>query len=269
LKRKLSVNAGELAYTDQGEGNALILLHGFCGSSAYWDRIVPALSRHYRVIVADLRGHGESSEPVGEVQSMEAFADDAAALIREVSAVPAVVFGHSLGGYISLAVAERYPELLAGFALIHSTAHPDPDEARLNRNKSIEAIKQKGIETFVDGLVPKLFAAAHQETMGTLINEAKAAGSRTSPQGAIAALGGMRDRPDRNSVLSGTTLPVLIVAGDNDSVVPPERAFSVSGSHIRQFTLKQAGHMGMYEAPERLGEEMLRFAKEVYGETHQ
>ncbi|CAG7657416.1 alpha/beta fold hydrolase [Paenibacillus allorhizosphaerae] len=253
------INGGMIAYSDQGEGVPVVLLHGFCGSSAYWDEVVPLLAQGCRVIVPDLRGHGGSSARAEQQYSMDDFADDTAALLDALDTGRVVLLGHSLGGYATLAFAEKYPDKLLGFGLIHSTAFPDDEKGKEGRLKSQQTIKQQGLPTFLDGLIPKLFAPAHVETMPEAVRKAKDIGLGTNPEGAVATLEGMRTRPDRNHVLSAAAVPVLLVAGTADQIIPLERAFSVSGERIEQKRIDGAGHMSMMEAPGELTKIILDF----------
>ncbi|PZE20434.1 alpha/beta fold hydrolase [Paenibacillus xerothermodurans] len=255
-------NGARLAYKAHGEGQAVVLLHGFCGSSAYWEQVLPLLPDNYRFIAPDLRGHGESASPEGEY-TMEAFAGDLAELLQQLRIERAIVLGHSLGGYATLAFAERHPELLAAFGLIHSTAFPDSDEAKEGRLKGMDTIREKGISAFVEGLAPKLFAPVHLQTMAQAVRETVAIGRGTHPEGAIRTLDGMRRRPDRNHVLAEAKMPVLIVAGDHDQVIPAERAFSVTGGQIAQRQIAGAGHMSMMEAPHKLAQVIVEFITTV------
>ncbi len=102
---------------------------------------------------------------------------------------------------------------------------------------------------FLDGLIPKLFAPAHLQSMPEAVRKAREIGLGTSPEGAMRTLEAMRDRPDRNAVLWETRLPVLLVAGASDQVIPEERTFSVSGETISQQRIEAAGHMSMMETP--------------------
>src|SRR5690554_1397428 len=128
------INDIELAYIDQGQGPAVVLIHGFCGSSGYWKHIIPKLSTSYRVIAPDLRGHGLSSAG-SKTGTVELLADDIAALLCHLHIEQAIVFGHSLGGYVTLALVERHSELVRKFSLVHSTALPDSEEAKLKRSQ--------------------------------------------------------------------------------------------------------------------------------------
>lgn len=266
-ERKLLLPNGlELAYYDSCEGagktNAdqatIVLLHGFCGSSAYWEQIVPKLSERYRVIVPDGRGHGRSAAPSDAVYTMELYADDMAEMLRALKINKAIILGHSLGGYITLAFAERFPEMLAAFGLIHSMALEDSETAKLGRDKAVMSLQQDGVASFVDVLVPKLFAAGAAAEAG--IRRAKEIGYGTSLHGAQATARGMKARPDRVSVVKQSELPVLLVAGTNDAIVAPAQTFTAAGQTSVTIELSGAGHMSMLEQPEELAVVIDRFA---------
>ena len=252
----------ELYFKEHGnmQGQTVLLLHGFCGSSKYWENVIPLLSKDMHVIVPDLRGHGESPSPEGGF-SIEDMAEDVHRLIEKLGTGKVFLFGHSLGGYVTLAFAEKYRENLAGYGLIHSTAFPDSQEAKEGRLNSIKKIGEEGIEPFVDQLVPKLFANPSQTGIVDSVRLAKEIGAGTSPQGAIETLNAMRNRTDRNHVLKKETTPVLLTAGKGDKVITPDSTFSVSGGHITQILLEHSGHMSMYEEPEKLAESLQEFIR--------
>ncbi|AEI45421.1 alpha/beta fold hydrolase [Paenibacillus mucilaginosus] len=252
------VNGIRLSYRDAGEGTPVVLLHGFCGSSAYWDELVPLLEGRCRLIVPDLRGHGDSSAPEGPY-AMETFAEDIAGFLKSLDIGRAVVLGHSLGGYITLALAERHPDLLLGFGLIHSTPLPDDDKGKEGRLKAMDTIREQGLPAFIEGLVPKLFAPAHLETMPQAVAKAKEIGLGTSPEGAVRTLEGMRARPDRRNVIEETKLPALLVAGTGDGVIAPEKTFAAEGERTTKRQIDGAGHMSLVEAPGELAQAILDF----------
>jgi 3-oxoadipate enol-lactonase len=255
-----SINETQMAYIDEGQGPVVLLIHGFCGSSAYWEQVIPVLSASYRVIAPDLRGHGQS--PAGsETNTMELLADDMAALLTHLHLDQVIVFGHSLGGYVTLALVERHPNLVQKFSLVHSTALPDSEEAKVKRSQGIHSIRENGIVPFVDGLVPKLFAEAHLKTMEGQVKATIELGYLTSPAGAMHSLEGMRIRPERNHVLRDHNIPILLVAGSEDLIIPAERMFTVEGAHIQTNIIKGVGHMSMLEAPEQLIPIMTSFIK--------
>lgn len=262
---KQMINGIEIAYEDLNREHkeTIVLLHGFCGSSAYWKSVNPFLSEKYRILQPDFRGHGGSGMASEEVYSMELLADDLKHLLDHLELTEIVLFGHSLGGYVTLAFAEKYPEYLKGFSLIHSTARPDDTEGKEKRLLAIEAIRENGLPPFIDSLVPKLFAPKHAESMPEAIAYSKLIGLQTKPEAAIATLKGMRKRPDRNPVLRKSDVPILLVAGADDQIIPVSKTFSIEGKHITPIKLSHSGHMSMLEAPEQLSTVMETFMQKL------
>ncbi|WP_054956874.1 alpha/beta fold hydrolase [Paenibacillus dakarensis] len=259
---KVQCNGHTICYVDQGQGEPVILLHGYCGSSSYWEQVLHHLNG-YRVIVPDLRGHGRSDAPMGPY-TIEQMADDVMMLMDELKIEKATMLGHSLGGYITLSFVQRYSSRVNAFGLIHSTGYPDSDEAKEKRVKAVSVIQGEGITSFVDGLIPGLFAPETEKLKPECIQKAKEIGYSTPPQGAIGAALAMRERIDRRDVISSTTLPVLLVAGEKDGLMPQERVFTTDHSNVTQVVINGAGHMSMMERPEELGEAIHSFLNKVY-----
>ncbi|GAA3412944.1 alpha/beta fold hydrolase [Paenibacillus hodogayensis] len=260
--KKLTKHAIDIAYRDEGQGMPVVLLHGFCGSSAYFDEIVPLLRGKARLIVPDLPGHGQSGTPTAPYP-IESFADDISELIESLGIPKAIWFGHSLGGYVTLAAAERHAAGITAYGLIHSTAYPDDDKGKETRLKSIQTIRDTGIQPFVDGLIPKLFAPEHVQTMVDKIETAKKIGYTTTTEGAIRTLEAMRGRPDRNAVLEAVNCPILLVAGESDQIIKPDKTFSVNKDNITQVLIQGSGHMSMMEHPQRLTDALLAFLSDI------
>ncbi|MFK9093596.1 alpha/beta fold hydrolase [Bacillus salipaludis] len=249
-----------ITYVDEGEGNAIILLHGFCGSSGYWEKIIPEISVSNRVIALDLPGHGESSIDK-ENFSIEDYADILKGFLDQLNIQKVTMFGHSLGGYITLAFAEKYSHYLNGFSLVHSTAYPDSEEAKKGREANADKVKNEGVKSLIDGLVPKLFSPENVEH--DYVKTAKEIGYLTSAQGTISALTAMKNRDDRNHVLETTTLPVLLIAGEQDQIIPAEKTFSVSRDNIKQGIINNSGHMSMVENHQDLISEMKEYLSTI------
>lgn len=252
-----------ICYSDQGQGEVIVLLHGFCGSSKYWEKVIPLLSS-YRVIAPDLRGHGSSDAPLG-AYTIEQMANDVLSLLDALKISKVTLLGHSLGGYITLSFAQRYASRLNAFGLIHSTAYADSDEAKEKRLKAVSAIQSQGITEFVDSLVPGLFAPETANSAPQLLQRAREIGYKTPPQGAVGAALAMRERPDRRDVLSASTLPVLLVAGEQDGLVPAEKTFTTNKPNVTQVLIPDAGHMSLFEQPERLASAIKEFASVLVG----
>jgi 3-oxoadipate enol-lactonase len=257
---RVRCDESNICYSDQGKGEVIVLLHGFCGSTEYWEQVIPILSSGYRVIAPDLRGHGASKAPLGSY-SIEQMADDVLGLLDSLEISECILLGHSLGGYITLSFAQRYASRLNGFGLIHSTAYPDSEEAREKRLKSVSAIQNEGITAFVDSLVPGLFAEATATASPQLLERTKEIGYKTPPQGAAGVALAMRERPDRRDVITATTLPVLLVAGEQDGLIPAERTFTSDKPNVTKAVISSVGHMSLFEAPERLSEIIKEFVE--------
>ncbi|MFF2483358.1 alpha/beta fold hydrolase [Paenibacillus sp. NPDC058071] len=262
--RKMIIDNGlELAYYDSQEAGpeapVVVLLHGFCGSSSYWEKVVPLLAGRARLLIPDLRGHGRSSSSSEEAYTMEMYASDLADMLSRLEIAEAHLLGHSLGGYITLAFAERYGDRLRSFGLVHSTSLPDSEAAKANRDASAAAIRKDGIEAFIDGLVPKLFAAGHLETMEETVERWKRIGYGTSPAGAVGASLGMKERPDRTEVLKRWNKPLLLLAGEHDQIMPTERTLIADGENVAQVLLSGSGHMAMAEQPNEFAQAVSNF----------
>ena len=256
---KITVGNEQLSYKEQGQGEKLVFIHGFCGSIDYWEYIIPLLSDKYHVIAVDLRGHGSSTFS-GDPFEIEDLAKDIKELLAELGEDKVYMFGHSLGGYVTLAFADLFEDSLKGFGLIHSTAYPDTEEGKEGRLNAIRKIQDIGIEEFVNGLIPKLFADETLTKLPSEVEKAKKIGYGTNAIAAMEAQGAMRKRPDRNNVLEKTKLPVLLLKGTKDKVVSLDRVASASGSNITEVRL-DTGHMSMQEAPNELAKAIRSFVE--------
>jgi len=246
----------------------ILFLHGFAESREVWTEFTRPFPEHYRLLAPNLLGHGTNREPVPDF-SMEAQARYIINYLgRQHAAGPVLVVGHSMGGYVALALAERYPERVAGLALINSTAYADTDEKRHNREKNIAFVERHGLAKFMESFVRPLFAPANRErlpeALGLLEDVAKA-----TPEATIAgALRAMAARPDRTAVLRSARYPVLLVAGKHDVAVP--FADSVAQAPLAPTAsalfLEGSGHQAYLEQPEATRRAVLALAAGVFGE---
>ncbi|WP_246943972.1 alpha/beta fold hydrolase [Bacillus pinisoli] len=259
LKRhSKKVNNVTMSYIDEGSGDPIVLIHGFCGSPGYFEEVIPLLSKNHRVIAPALRGHGKSSA-INEVYTIDDMAEDIKLLLEELNLNKVKMFGHSLGGYVTLAFAGNYPEILSSFGLVHSTAFPDNEDAKEGRLRNIELICESGIEPLINNLVPKLFSPQNSNLLIDQVQHVREIGLNTSVTGAKGALRAMRERPDRNEILIKSNVPILLIAGEDDQIIPVEKVFSHKSPLIRQVVLEGVGHLGMIEDPGKLSEVILDF----------
>lgn len=229
---------------------AIMLIHGFAEDSRVWDAIAPGLKDMGRLLIPDLPGSGRSTLPGVEI-SIDTLAESCIDLLDREDIDRCIFIGHSMGGYVTLAIAEHYPERVLAFGLFHSTAYPDTEEKRANRRKSIEFIRQHGAAPYIRQSTPNLFAAATREHRPELVEETINKYSGFSADALAAYLEAMAQRPDRTSVLRDTKEPILFIIGQNDNVVPITQ--SLEQSHMPRLShihiLPAAGHMGMLEEP--------------------
>lgn len=251
-----------IRYTDRGEGTVLVLLHGFVGSADYWERIVPLLERHFRCIVPDLLGHGQSEAPEG-AYAIEQLADGVLQLLDALGIDQAVLLGHSMGGYTALSFAERYPERLLAFGLIHSMALPDSKEGKEKRTAVAERILQEGVRPFVEQSAPNWFAPDNAGLMKAELDRVLEIGFATKPEGAAGAALAMRERPDRSGVILESKLPVLLIAGSEDGIAPPEKAFAAENAYTTRYIIEGVGHMSLFEAPQELARHIASFIESL------
>lgn len=239
-----------LNYTDSGHGKVVVMIHGFCESLNLWSSFEKELSQMARIICVDLPGFGESRY-LGEPISMEWFADRINDLMAELNIHSYSVIGHSLGGYVSLALAEKYPNRINSFALFHSTAYADTEEKKINRDKTVGFIERNGVATFMNSFVDPLFAEVNRQKCSTKMDVLIADGKRSNEEAAKATIYAMKNRPDRSAVLQNFGKPILLIIGENDVAVPIEDSLKQSeiGAQTEALVLKNCGHMGMIEKP--------------------
>jgi pimeloyl-ACP methyl ester carboxylesterase len=237
-----------LSYTEKGSGLPVVLIHGFCESKEVWKDFQEILSSKFRVICPDLPGFGQSPLKKKEI-TIEYMADKVHDLLKELGIEKSVVIGHSLGGYVTLAYAEKYESSLLGIGLFHSTAFPDSPEKKKNRMKTIEFVEKHGSEVFADSFIPSLFFEPNKEKLKDTISWLKQIAGATPAEGIIAASKAMRERKNRTEVLKNIKVPVLFIIGEEDGAVPLDASLeqaSMPDKSVKHI-LSETGHMGMFE----------------------
>lgn len=245
---KIKFKGVDVFYSDQGKGSAVVLLHGFLEASWMWHDLLPELVKTQRVICIDLLGHGQS-DCVGYVHSMDEMAEAVQAVLKHLKLRRVNLVGHSMGGYAALALAEVNPDIVKSLVLYQSTARADSEEKKEDRNRVIEMVK-KNSKGFVRTSIPLLFRPLNRKMFSTEIAELKAKAVLTSTQGIIAALAGMRDRPNREILLKFPPYPVHIIAGDKDPRISYQESIELAAisEFVSLHTIKGSGHMSYIEA---------------------
>ena len=236
----------------------LVLLHGFAETGAVWIHQTAYLQKHFTVIVPDF--------PVAEnlmnlnieasKTTIEDYADLYYAILKNENIKRCIILGHSMGGYITLAIAENHPEILSAFGFVHSTAFADSEEKKQNRLRGIEMIENYGGYSFIKNTTPNLFTQnfknEHAYEVEQLIEQGKSFSKKSLQQCYYA----MMNRPDRINILKNSKIPVLFIAGKQDNAVSLNDILKqvhlpeISYIHI----LNNVGHMGMWEAADLVNE---------------
>lgn len=242
----------KVIYEMKGEGFPVVLLHGYLESIKIWESFSNDLAKDYKVIRVDLPGHG-NSEIIGKVQTMDLLAGAVREVLIKEKIKKSVVVGHSLGGYVTLAFVEKFPELLVGFCLFHSHPLADTHEVKENRKREIAMVEAGKKHLLYQRNVPKSFAKENTEKFKSEITRALEIASHTPDDGIIAMLHGMMQRPDRREILTRPVLPGLWILGKKDQYIPYGKMLSqVSpGFGIQVASLKNSGHMGFIEEKEK------------------
>lgn len=232
-------------YQSFGQGEPLLLIHGFLESSSIWEKIISEVSGKHKVITLDLPGHGKS-ENLDTVLSMETAAEIIHELLKKENIINIKVMGHSLGGYIALALVELYPDLVNELFLLNSTALPDAPKRRSNRNKALKIIQSRK-QHFITTTLNSLFSETSKTIYQTQIHELLEEATQISEQALQNTIVGMRDRKDRTEVLANFSKPRTIIASSQDPIIPitdQKQLAKFSGSYL--FILK-GGHMSWME----------------------
>jgi pimeloyl-ACP methyl ester carboxylesterase len=265
-----------IAYTKIGAGKVVVLLHGFGEDATIWNNQVDVLQAYFTVITIDLPGSGKSKvdswqllvdgiEKVDNLSSIEFYATLVDALLSHLAIVKCTLLGHSMGGYITLAFAEKYADKLYGFGLIHSSAYADSAEKKINRQRGIEMMAQYGSYAFLKTIIPNLFTTAFKTNSPSIIDALLEKGKLFDVIALQNYYRAMMNRIDRTDVLKGSNLPVLFIIGTDDIAVPIKD--SLQQSHMPNCSyihvLENVGHMGMLEESDKVNGYIKSFLSEM------
>jgi 3-oxoadipate enol-lactonase len=236
--------AEHLYYEEIGEGIPLICLHGYALDHTIWLQMANLMKSSIRLILPDLRGHGKSPAPSGKY-SMQDMAEDVILIIEKLNLRQIYIAGHSMGGYITLALAEKNPEKLLGLALVASHTFADSPEKKKARLEDIEKIKISSPAEVLSDFPGKLSKDTEVADYCRILI------SQTSKNGAMGVLAGMSERPDRTKLLASLNKPALLIAGSNDQLIPMEINLEMYAKikNMKVIEIKNAGHMPMMENP--------------------
>jgi len=258
---RVSVGDVTLNVVEQGQGEPLLLVHGFPLDHSMWQYQLEGLSSRYRVIAPDLRGFGGSDVTEGVV-TMEQMADDLARLLDALQIAEPVNFcGLSMGGYIAWQFATRHGARLKRLILCDTRAVADSKETAEGREKSAQKVLAEGAQIVADTMQPKLFYRPEGSAEPAYVSQTREVMLRTSVQGMAAALRGMAKRPDMTNRLGEIKVPTLVICGEHDSISPPAemRKIAEGISQARYVEIAGAGHMAPLEKPAEVNAAIVDF----------
>ena len=250
----------KISYKVRGTGAPIFLLHGYCVDSSIWDEFVPELSK-FKIIRPDFSGFGGSE--LIENYSIENLARTIKAIVDDLKIEKCIFIGHSMGGYVALALAELFPKVVQGLCLFHSHCFADSDEKKIERQRSIDFINKNGHFVYVKQLIPNLFADLFTSSNNFLMNSLIYKASSFSPKSLICALQAMKERKNYENVLAHLKSPVCLIIGKIDKRLPFEVSEKmlllnpVTDVHI----LPKVAHMGMFTAREYTARAITQFSE--------
>jgi pimeloyl-ACP methyl ester carboxylesterase len=263
MQRFHSDNA-EIVYAVEGDGPAVVLLHPFPCHHGFWRPVSPALSSRYRLIMPDLRGHGESDIGEGPA-TMEKHAHDVERMLDDAGVGKAIFIGNSIGGYILFEFWRRARHRVNGLVICDSRPQADTIEARANRLKNADKVMEEGTEPFFEGIIPKLMSPVTLSSRPDLVDGVRRMMKLMSPKNVAMVQRGMAERPDSISDLKTIDVPTLIVIGEDDSFSTVADG-QLMHQHIRgsQFkVIAKAGHFAPWEQPDAVAPLLRQFVDSV------
>lgn len=236
-----------IAFTQQGQGDCpMVMLHGFCEDSSVWQPMLPMLS-DISLLCIDLPGFGKSGQP--SAPSMEAYSSAVQTVLDQTGTKRCILVGHSMGGYMALEFASRWPERLLGLGLFHSHPFTDQEERKTARRRGIETVMAGKQDLYVSQLFPNLFAPEYLQQHPDILQHLTRQGKQQPADGIVNALQAMLDRKDHQKTLEQLGCPTLFILGKKDGLIPYELGLQVSllpeVSQVHLFS--PVGHMGMWE----------------------
>jgi pimeloyl-ACP methyl ester carboxylesterase len=259
--KKANFKQGTIHYTVEGEGRAIVFIHGFLETSKIWMEFTKELKKYFKIIAIDLPGHGKS-DCYGYIHTMELMAQSVHSVLEELNLRKYIMVGHSMGGYVSLAYAELYPDNLRGLVLFHSWAFADSPEKIEDRNRAISLVK-KSQNLFVKGAIKRLFNPKFADFYKKEVEEMESEAKGFTKQGIIDSLEGMKQRKDREVILKFASYPILFIIGKNDPVIDFLKLKEQSKIPSKSFSciLSESGHMGFIEEKNKSLKALKRFIR--------
>lgn len=246
----LDYNHTQIYYTIQGQGPALVLLHGLLESSTMWNRFIPEIAEGKTIISIDLPGHGKSG-CLSDVHSMELMAEVLQSILEKHDINSISIIGHSMGGYVALAFTELYNHKVDKLVLLNSTSAGDSDERKHNRDRAIKVIAQNP-DAFISMAICNLFGESAQDQYAMEIQKLKKEAATFPIEGIIATIRGMKNRKDRSFVLKDFRNEKIMICGKEDPIIPYEVSKNLALQTDSKLKTVSGGHMSLIEKLEEI-----------------
>lgn len=257
---KVTSGDSEIFYDISGDGPPVVLLHPFPVHHEFWLPILPFLSSRYRLIMPDLRGHGESGLGDGSA-TMQKHAGDLARVMSAAGVDRAPLVGVSIGGYAIFEFWRRFRERASALVLCNTKASADNDDARNARLQAARDVLERGTEPFFEGMRQKVLGETTRHSRPDLVDGALRMMRKMSAENVAEVQRGMAERPDSIATLKTINVPTLIITGDEDKMTGPSEAEimkqNIAGSELR--VIAKAGHYSPWEQPEEVGKTLRSF----------
>jgi 3-oxoadipate enol-lactonase len=262
--RQIRSGDAEIVYRAVGEGLPVVLLHPFPVNHEFWLPVAQALAGRYRVILPDLRGHGDSGVGEGPA-TMDKHASDIGRVMDGADIGRAPMVGVSIGGYALFEFWRKHRGRVAALGLFNTKAPSDSAEGRAGRLQAAKDVIERGTEPFFESMIPRLLGKTTRETRPDLVAGALRMMRKTSPENVAQVQRGMAERPDSVDTLKTINVPTLLVTGDEDILTGVNEAElmrqHISGSQLR--VIPKAGHYSAWEQPEEAGKLLRQFLERL------
>ena len=250
----------EIVYRTLGDGPAVILLHPFPANHEFWLPVAESLSTRYRVVLPDLRAHGDSGAGEGPA-TMDKHAADLIRIMDDVDVSRAPILGVSIGGYILFEFWRKHRERVAALGLCNTKAPADGPEARAARLQAANDVLDRGTEPFLQSMASRVLAKSTQESRPDLVETALQMMRKMSPEDIAQVQRGMASRPDSVDTLKTINVPTLLITGDEDPMTGVNEAElmrrHITGSQLK--VIPKAGHYSPWEQPEEAAKLLRHF----------
>lgn len=263
---KLTINNLAVSYDDEGPNDApvIIFIHGFPFNKSMWKEQIEALKESYRTIAYDVRGHGNTETGEDEF-SIDLFAGDLVSLMDILKIDKAIICGLSMGGYIALNAVEKYPERIDALILSNTQCIADTAEGKEKRMKTIQSIKENGVEKYADESLKNFFIPSSFSVKQKIVEEVKHMIVNTPQQTLYNTLQALANRKETCTHLENIKIPVLVIVGKEDIITPPAMAMQMHKSIKKSsmFILDHAGHLSNIENQNEFNSQLRLFLDSV------